>query len=728
MSTTPPPAAPKPGQPTVNGSSVSVIASPSPYGEQPPRLCAGINDSLTDASPTAKFAPSAKPIPGPKPKKGEKAEPQFAAEQSVPVTDTVDATTPAAVTKILDWVSGRIDKPLDDAWKSQVSQTTLWAPTGGPEEDWAKAFTEAFLGITYAGVGQTYQIDPRNPDKFQPMMFRRIEKKLRRRAADVTCVQSWDNLVPLTADADCDNDDPAIPIGAACQHATTYGVLTRGFTLDSMGNASNPAVGLAASIATWDMPLFGGQGYDKPLGSTAPLAGIHLPKPIPPPPKGSPPPDPTPESLNSHWIDLGNAIPGGFGPGSIVVYDPNRRAATAPSLYMNPYELAKYGPDATAVYGKYFKSRDSDNDGAGFTNKAWENKDRPATESATEIKAQQDRLDTVNKRIADRQLQGLKPKATDTQEQTIFQNLLKKAQDNLAAHPDTTSREELKYPGPRQYDGCHIWFCLRKHPTKPLIQTFDVSARDSPGQLAETKSDSIFAMQGEGVADGSKSTRIYDLNNAFTGIGVLPSHTVGADQVNLLKAARPVGLMRLAITKVVKGQVSPTDVLYVSRLTRMYGNSSTQNYWVSKLLWSVRNLPGFSTVRAWWIVYAPRGRLANAMWAYKARSMTLTQYCAKYGDIGAQDLLLDIVLSTYSDGPRAGHAGFFSRFKSSPKGATTVTSFEPPPGPPSAIMHHVNPAMMGVNPPMRSLKWNEMYSDPKLKVDDSSFAIFKDGQ
>lgn len=67
-------------EPTAGGSSWAKLSEFYPYGDSPPRLAAGLNDTLTDASPTATFQDATKtrrsawaPIPRSKASSGARA-------------------------------------------------------------------------------------------------------------------------------------------------------------------------------------------------------------------------------------------------------------------------------------------------------------------------------------------------------------------------------------------------------------------------------------------------------------------------------------------------------------------------------------------------------------------------------------------------------------------------------------------------------------------------------
>ncbi len=141
------------------------------------------------------------------------------------------------------------------------------------------------------------------------------------------------------------------------------------------------------------------------------------------------------------------------------------------------------------------------------------------------------------------------------------------------------------------------------------------------------------------------------------------------------------------------------DVLYMSRLLRTYGDDPTQNYYLSKLVWSLRNTPYFTNIQPWWFVFAPKGVLAKSMWASDGRTMTAQAFTEtvlplyqdptppKKGASGnpfrnAKHLqhishyqLTHVITNCGSDmADRAGHAYFWCRSRAnlSEGGATTL--------------------------------------------------------
>jgi hypothetical protein len=126
-------------------------------------------------------------------------------------------------------------------------------------------------------------------------------------------------------------------------------------------------------------------------------------------------------------------------------------------------------------------------------------------------------------------------------------------------------------------------------------------------------------------------------------------------QLESLEKARPVGLLRLVLTvrkppQAPKppspfakakpktaletlgpdlfpggftwgGDIHKDEVLYISRLMRMYGDKDTENFYLSRLLRSLRATPYFTHIQAWWLVFIPTGLFARSMWARGGREM-----------------------------------------------------------------------------------------------------------
>ncbi len=658
----------------VDASALAKLSEASQYEDEPPKLCAALNDTRTDAGDGASFDDDTGfPIE-------DKAAPPF------------DGKT---IASILVHVAKRLTSGLDDAWQSQKSCETKWTVSGS-EHEWAKTIAELFLGLTYSGPADLYHLGPPviplgRFNAFQPtaagetwetFMFHRICRAHpvqcfrldKGRAHGALYARSWDDPTPIPSSEPSDdpsdegsiwdeleplpdepepqrqwvwhhNDDPAVPIGVACQHMTTWGVLSRGIPLEWMGNASNPGSGLMASDACARMPIFGvmdSPGGKSPFGGSAVLPQVQAPK---APGKW----------IESSKLDISDALANGLAPGTIVVLDPDsgtgRKSVT---LWLSEYE--KQGHVVRSVLKDYFYTRTKVG-GADLAGE-WESPGRavPVKAYQATIDAQLARTNAAIKRLesevpkAQEQLDHAQPqdqwKAKDRLrnktaelEAARRQKTWLEAQRELAGN---TAKTEVPYNFNQQLPGSHIYFALRVHKDKTAWQAFDVSIQGGLASLKKTQSDTIIARQGDGHLDGYKLTGIAPGDGRqLAGIGILPRSENLAEQVEFLKRARPVGLARLVVTKrpgAVKGQtildeqysITTDSVLYISRLLRMYGPGKSDNFPISKLLWSLRNTPGFTNLQCWWFVFAPQGLLAKCMWAEGAREMTLRRFVDEY--------------------------------------------------------------------------------------------------
>lgn len=670
-----------PGQakPITVGEFIAKVSEFYPYGDEPPRLCAALNDARTDAPDGTVFDDTA------------------GVPREHHIQPPYDDKT---IVSILKWIAGRLDRPLAEVWFTQLGCLVNWMDTsadGIAEETWAEALAEAFLGLTYSGPIQLYNMSvpvlPRLMDgrtmlraeneSWEQYCFRRIEQKYPRqlmhiednRAYGAYDLKSWDEPIPVEYDPyDSDsewethtNTDPAIPVGVACQHQTTYGALTRGIPLDWLGNASNPAVGFMASDACSGMPAFG-----------------ELQKPNMPSPYGDAKPLVTDPSPPGKWVApspsvllINKALAEGFAPGTIVVLDPDSGAGVkSVELYLSDYE--KQSHVYRSVLKKYFFTRGAV--GSGQFSDAMTKSDRkaPASEYVAEIDGKislndqkitrlTNEITELDTKIANEKNQNEKFKLTEkrrTKQANLDEANQKKkylADQKTLAAKDATSK--YTYTFTEQLPGSHIYFVLRVKADKKAWQPFDVSIGEALGHLKPTGADVILGRGGGGHLDGYKMVDIPPgEGKQFAGFGVLPKVSAQAltDSAAFVRRARPVGLCRLLISergrmvnkKYYPGLADKNQVLYISRLLPMYGPNPDQNYTISKLLWSLRNTPGFSDLQCWFVICAPQGLLAKCMWAEGARSMTLKQFMDKFYDHsewGHWSFFLEDYLPTFFD-------------------------------------------------------------------------------
>jgi hypothetical protein len=112
-----------------------------------------------------------------------------------------ESNTDKSIDATLAIIAKRIEAGLDIVWKKGPEEK-LWDPAkwkeSDPEEHWARAITELLLGLPYNGSAAIYG---------QPNLDGIFYKPFADPAAE-----------------------PIAPLSAACQHLTTFGVLSRGYT------------------------------------------------------------------------------------------------------------------------------------------------------------------------------------------------------------------------------------------------------------------------------------------------------------------------------------------------------------------------------------------------------------------------------------------------------------------------------------------------------------------
>jgi len=170
----------------------------------------------------------------------------------------------------------------------------------------------------------------------------------------------------------------------------------------------------------------------------------------------------------------------------------------------------------------------------------------------------------------------------------------------------------------------HIAFIVRGERTKGKFQFFDTSAMNSPAPerpwpYAAGALDRIYDFAWvESVQ--TAGSRVYD------GLGVLPVHKEALKKGLLrIRKARPLGFARLVLQE--RGSNNENNVndkiLFASPLLPMhYGDL---NFPISRLMWSLRSLPGRNDVNARWIVYVPQNKVAKEMIYNSKRDTTVKE-------------------------------------------------------------------------------------------------------
>ncbi len=172
----------------------------------------------------------------------------------------------------------------------------------------------------------------------------------------------------------------------------------------------------------------------------------------------------------------------------------------------------------------------------------------------------------------------------------------------------------------------HIAFVVRANPAFETLQFFDtggLNIQDRPDKPLALALQPDFRTIRE-----YQFTESISFGHSFNGMGVLPPKGDATLQTcaTALRKMRPLGLARLLLARSPEAANSGSshsastpvefgDLLYISPLLCMYEpkQGSIHNFYASKLLWSLRGLPGFERLRAFWSVFVPDQTWSNAV-------------------------------------------------------------------------------------------------------------------
>jgi hypothetical protein len=175
----------------------------------------------------------------------------------------------------------------------------------------------------------------------------------------------------------------------------------------------------------------------------------------------------------------------------------------------------------------------------------------------------------------------------------------------------------------------HLAFVLRVDARRKVFQTFDTGGLGVPNRGVGV---TVFP-SGSGFHSGNfddPEGTVIKGGDPFRGMGVLPPLTPDAApqlvaQVETLKTAMPLGFARFVLIRRgsqpsnqefkpgnVHKLITDNRLVYASSLLRMHGDEATQNYHISRYLWSLRDFPARADLEAWWFLYIPIAELARA--------------------------------------------------------------------------------------------------------------------
>jgi hypothetical protein len=601
------------------------------FGKEPPKLVVAINE-VTDPPDGTKYDKNKNP------------------------SHSLAPHEAASIKEILTAIRTSLDDDFKDEWTTQKPTMARWKSSDS-EENWAEMFLERFTLITYSGPGLGY-FDVGGWDAYicarmQPKARPNQRYVLGGTSYGVAQVKSWkdpETLVDLGVVrktpaplAPVANADPAIPIIGACQHSATYVGISRGLTIeDDLQNA-----GYAASQSTATLPIFSGKaapGYNAPA-KTGTFYMLDVPVQaggkIALQNKGA---DDTPQTTMadlrrpSFATDPAKLSPS-LGPGTIFTFNPHGFMSGTVPLYLCDWEM-EYDPARNKIRKAVFEHLDGD-----------------ISKAASSEYAKPDRQPGKPPLVMTMPLRmpHMTPEEYDAKCKEASDSF--NAQWNKWSTPAAIKVKPYAMPiGTDQESGSHINVVLRvsndKDPKDRSIQMYDASS-SLAFRVMETDGARglvVRPIQG-GIIEGCAIPSQPELKgpdnvpecSPCTGMGVIPDTGQLEAMTSFLKNARPIGLCRLVLTA---RQLPPTaapskrgagaadvgarlnvespkpgDVIYMSRVLRMYGDSASQNFYLSKLLRSLRFAPGFANIQAWWFALLPKGLLSKCMYAPDGRAM-----------------------------------------------------------------------------------------------------------
>ena len=590
--------------------------------------------------------------------------------------DSAKILTPEVVTKVLTWIGTRLDEGLNDAWAGPAGKNDEFNLMDG-EEKWARAFSEMFLGCPYGGPGEMYRLA-----RFQQkadgdiLFYQRLQAKFWK-WEDVMARRGIKRPKGWAPPADADkvtNTDPAYSIVVACQQLATYVVVSRGFSVEE----DMSAVGLAAHDDS-DREIYAKDGAKwYPTRGTGAVSGDTL--------------------CNVQAASKLDVPPR---PGTVYVYDP-MMYVTVKTFYLKDEEAFQM-------------------DNGQFV-----------------LKDGQKVQDLKKQNAVARQALELAFKKGRTAEQDISLDSsgnLSQGGPGLSPYPRTISG---------QLSGSHAAAALRYFKLKtgakadrPVGQLFDTNALAS--MVNDYPSHSLFqSVKYNGIFDGN----FYEaMPNGYKliGMGVPPDAERIGDEADWLAKARPVGLARLVLLRrpdenAKTGPLGIDDVIYVSRLLRMYGDEEDQNYGYARYIWSLRNIPYYKNFQPYWVLFIPRDTLADAMWfmgvrgksvddlnvdaqvikSLRAASTTTTSTSASTtpGTLVPQQDYLPVVAITTSIAPTTeGKADYTWRARAVDAGSGDMGEGSVPQVVKDLVMLAATGSKTGATP----IAWNAEYFNPALR-------------
>jgi hypothetical protein len=494
--------------------------------------------------------------------------------------DATQLLTTPVLKPVFDWIHDRLTKKqsLWDAWQTAPGLTgdarfkTALPTNGKSEEDVARAFPELFLGCPYAGPDVMYAMAGTvDQSKQQAYIYQRFQKKAwdwkdldtRKKMAQWSPKRKADPDWKPDPGALIDNTDPAYSIVVACQQLATYVLLALGFVIET----DMLAVGMSAADDS-NREMFkraGAKWYKKADTDVSKMVDTTQYPQLDVPPRA----------------------------GTLYAFDPMQGVRSV-TVYLRDEETYQTNGDGTL------------------------DKTKEDLKKQTSIaKARLDKYFSKNPGTTVDSYDGDKTQydiSVDENGATIATPVANLNKRTVAVNA--------------QIQGSHAQAAIRVatlNNGKTAVQLFNTSG--SPSALFNDEHSFFRPIGYGGIFDDDFITTIRN-KERLVGMGVPPP--APDPDSDWLRQARPVGLARLVLLRRAQGTGADTrtvdDVVYVSRLLRMWGNDPYANYGYSAYAWSLRNLPYYTQLEPHWVLFVPRDILAGAMWAMGSRSKSMDDF------------------------------------------------------------------------------------------------------
>ncbi len=161
-----------------------------------------------------------------------------------------------------------------------------------------------------------------------------------------------------------------------------------------------------------------------------------------------------------------------------------------------------------------------------------------------------------------------------------------------------------------QREGSHIAFVLRVDKEQKKAQFFDTFGLGHPGRLSSP----VLLMANFGSL-GAFDDPLWDVvtTKHYIGMGVPKPPSDLPAAIQRMRRTRMIAFARLVLvergasfTDKIDPQKPPPQILFVSRLLRMWGEKDDQNFTIARYYWSLRDLPTTKDVQAYWVFYVPQ--------------------------------------------------------------------------------------------------------------------------